>query len=120
MAGAWQKMADLFDLFRGGPLYSDGGPLTAAALDGGPPPRPHLTAGFPHGGRCTSAPSRTRRPHTPYGGPRVCVPGVPCHSVVLDIKSETRALINRPLAAILLITDTSQEMTFYQLDVYRQ
>ena len=38
MAGAWQKMADLFDLSRGGPLYSNGGPLTAA---------PYLTAG-PH------------------------------------------------------------------------
>ena len=33
-----RKMADLFDLSRGGPLYSNGGPLTAA---------PYLTAG-PH------------------------------------------------------------------------
>jgi hypothetical protein len=47
MAGAWQKMADLFDLFRGGTLYSDGGPLTAAPLDGGPPPRPHFNGGLP-------------------------------------------------------------------------
>ena len=44
-------------------------------------------------------------------------PGVPCLSVVSDIKSETRALINRPRGD-LLITETitkdqKQEMPFY-------